>query len=173
MACAAVLSCKVSNEELLHDLKSQSAYDRRAAAGKIGQLCGDYRREGYDIGYAFVPGGLLVDQCNPIYGSPPRDEKVISALIDNMDHPDYGVRMFSAETLGKIREPRAVPGLIKLLKDPEDTVKWYAVRALGIVGDESAKQALTEIQSNPHSYISEDATRALDGIRTRAAARPP
>jgi HEAT repeat protein len=63
---------------------------------------------------------------------------VVNHLIDALKDDDWGVRKFSAKSLGEMEALIAVEPLIKTLEDEDWGVRVAATKALGDIGDKRA-----------------------------------
>ncbi len=87
------------------------------------------------------------------------DPRVVPHAIPLLKDSDWWIRIAAADTLGRLKDPRAVEPLIESLADPE--VKWAAVEALGRVGDPRALNALGKMLADPGPDVRIEVLQAL------------
>jgi twitching motility protein PilT len=75
------------------------------------------------------------------------DKRIVPATIELLQDADWWLRIFAADTLGRLRDGRAVDPLVAQLADPD--LKWAAVEALGRIGDPRALPALGRMLADP------------------------
>ena len=108
-------------------LEHDSKEERRAAAEKLGSL-----------------------------GKRAGEEGVQGLALALHNDPDRGVRIESAEALGKIADPRALDSLIAALNDEEDLVVSFVIRAMGEIKDPRIVEPLLDTYwGRDHSEICE------------------
>jgi len=89
-------------------------------------------------------------------------------LLEGLQHPDRGVREWSAHALGDLspHEMRVVDALLVAFDDEDDWVRWKAVRALGCLGP-FAKKALPLIEPAAHAQQETEVVRAAALVALR------
>jgi twitching motility protein PilT len=87
------------------------------------------------------------------------DPRVVPFAIPLLQDSDWWIRIAAADTLGRLKDPRAVEPLIAALADPE--VKWSAVEALGRIGDPRALNALGKMLADPLPDVRIEVLQAL------------
>jgi hypothetical protein len=86
----------------------------------------------------------------------------VKVLIDALRQPDRWVRIYAADALGELRDPRAVQPLGMLLADEEDqSVRMSVLSALYEIGDERALRYLKRAASDKDPNVSEYAQYLL------------
>ncbi len=96
------------------------------------------------------------------YGS-----RATDILIKGLKDENMYVRMFAAQTLKYLDEPRRIPPLIKALGDKEDIVRKDAATSLGAIGDATAVKPLQALLNDPDKYVRQDADFALKNLQKR------
>src|SRR5258708_7467505 len=87
------------------------------------------------------------------------DVRIVPATIELLRDADWWIRISAADTLGRLKDPRAVEGLVAVLGDPD--VKWAAVEALGRIGDPRALPALGRMLADPSPDVRIEVMLAL------------
>jgi twitching motility protein PilT len=87
------------------------------------------------------------------------DVRIIPATIQLLRDSDWWIRISAADTLGRLKDPRAVEPLVAALADPE--IKRAAVEALGRIGDQRALPALGRMLADPSPDIRIEVMLAL------------
>src|SRR5205085_12186978 len=75
------------------------------------------------------------------------DARIVPSTIPLLKDADWWIRIAAADTLGRLKDPRAVEPLIACLADPD--IKWSTVEALGRIGDMRALPALGRMLADP------------------------
>ncbi len=83
--------------------------------------------------------------------------------------PDWWIRITAAETLGRLKDPRAVAPLVEALSDPE--ARWSAVEALGRIGDLRAVPGLSAAAPGPRPRGADRGHPGAEPLRAPADAR--
>jgi twitching motility protein PilT len=91
------------------------------------------------------------------------DRRIVPAAIGLLKDPDWWLRIAAADTLGRLRDPRAVEPLIAALADAD--VKWAAVEALGRIADQRALPALGKMLADPASDVRIEVMQALRNFK--------
>jgi HEAT repeat protein len=84
-------------------------------------------------------------------------------LIELTQDADAEVRMYSAQTLGNMKDRRAIPALIALLGDADVNVRYHAMESLAKLRASEAADALVTIALSREFFLS---FAALDALRT-------
>ena len=91
--------------------------------------------------------------------------RLVTSMSAQLSSPDGGVRIRTAQELGRTRSPVATPSLLALLADSNSEVRLRAAEALGRTGDASAIAALTPLLDDPIAGVRDSAQRSLDDLR--------
>lgn len=93
-----------------------------------------------------------------------RTERLVELLRNS---GNYRVRVQSAQSLGRIRDPQTVPPLIEALRDRHPAVRAASALALGRIGSPEALVALQRLarDSNQPQEVISQANRAIQQIR--------
>jgi hypothetical protein len=89
-------------------------------------------------------------------------------LIDLLQSSgNYRIRVQSAQSLGRIREPSTVPALIDALADPHPAVRTAVAQALGRIGDRRALESLRALAagSDQPGVVVQQAEQAIRQIQ--------
>jgi twitching motility protein PilT len=87
------------------------------------------------------------------------DKRIVPATIELLKDSDWWLRISAADTLGRLRDPRAVEPLVAALADPD--VKWAAVEALGRIADLRSLPALGKMLADPAPDVRIEVMQAL------------
>jgi twitching motility protein PilT len=90
------------------------------------------------------------------------DVRIVPSTIPLLKDPDWWIRIAAADTLGRLKDPRAVEPLIAALGDPD--VRWTAVEALGRIADPRALNALGKMLADPAPNVRIEVLEALKGF---------
>jgi HEAT repeat protein len=96
-------------------------------------------------------------------------ESAVRSLIKALEDEYWVIRQRSAETLGRISDPRAVGPLIAALGDKNRWVRIRAVEALGRLGDRRAVGPLINTLADTNELIRRHAAESLGLIGDRQA----
>lgn len=69
------------------------------------------------------------------------DEALLRSALAN---PDSSMRIFAAQSAGRLRDSRAIPLLLPLLRDRDSLTQTMVIFALGLIGDSTAARPLVE-----------------------------
>ena len=92
------------------------------------------------------------------------DALVIQSLCETLKDPILGVRIQAAETLARMKNPRAVPALISAFQDDNWEMRIVVASALGDIEDRSAVSALEKGLEDPNWQVRIEAAEALGEI---------
>lgn len=81
------------------------------------------------------------------------DRRAVKPLIVCLKDPDWGVRLHTAEALGRLGDSRAVEPLIACLKDENEGVRYTSADALGKLGDVRAVEPLIDCMKAPDAGV--------------------
>ena len=87
------------------------------------------------------------------------DVRIVPSTIPLLKDADWWIRIAAADTLGRLKDPRAVEPLIAALADED--VRWTAVEALGRIGDPRALNALGKMLADPQPNVRIEVLEAL------------
>jgi len=155
--------------EILAALKSDRTFTRGAAAGALGRI-GDPNAIAPLLSALKDKEGYV---RSSVVGALGRigDRRATAALIETMkSDPHDGVRMFSAEALGRIADPAAFDPLLAALKDKDSHVRKVAADSLGLMGDTRAIPELVGLLGDGYDGPRSAATRVLVRIGRPATA---
>jgi len=91
-------------------------------------------------------------------------------LIELTKDSDAEVRMYSAQTLGNLKDRRAIPALLALLEDVEVNVRYHAIEALAKLRASEASETLVATALSRQFFLSFAALDALTTIGDPAVA---
>ncbi len=103
-----------------------------------------------------------------------RDERVfdpIRAILQDKKHPAE-IRQAAAETLGRLRDPRALQPLIDALDEDSNAIRRSAVDGLGWMRDPRAYEAIVPLLEDPDRHIRRRTVFALSRINDPRAIEP-
>ncbi|MDK2940067.1 MAG: hypothetical protein PWQ51_2232, partial [Methanolobus sp.] len=102
------------------------------------------------------------------------NEKDTYLLIRMLDSEDLDVAILSAESLGKIGDPKAVAPLMEIVADNNISVDFrkYAIISLGDIGDERAIELLIYTLKNGEESLASAAATSLGEIGDERAIEP-
>ncbi len=89
------------------------------------------------------------------------DTGVVDALVARLADENAEVRRAAANSLGRLKDPRAVPGLLAALKDSEPEVRASVAEALGELEDSRAIAPLAALLNDPSTEVKQSALDAL------------
>ncbi len=89
--------------------------------------------------------------------------ETLEPLIELTRDDDGEVRMYAAQTLGKLKDRRAIPVLMLLLDDPVVNVRYHAIEALANLRASEAAGELARIALSGDFFV---AFAALDALRS-------
>jgi hypothetical protein len=69
----------------------------------------------------------------------------IGYMINYLDNPDYVIRQFACDVIGKISNPSALDSIYRLLHDENPNVVNSAIEAIGNIGDVSSFDVLVSL----------------------------
>lgn len=118
--------------------------------GPIVQIQGANASPPGDTQQSIQPAAYLAqppDELPPPIAIPENDPGIqgtIRAMIANLKHPDYRVRLASVDTLETFRNQAApaIPALVEALRDYNKFVRWSAARALGRLNPRRADEVV-------------------------------
>ncbi|HSY50172.1 MAG TPA: PilT/PilU family type 4a pilus ATPase [Thermoanaerobaculia bacterium] len=87
------------------------------------------------------------------------DIRIVPATIQLLRDPDWWIRLSAADTLGRMKDPRAVEPLVAALGDAE--IKRAAIESLGRIGDPRALPALGRMLADPSPDVRIEVMLAL------------
>ena len=87
------------------------------------------------------------------------DVRIVPATIQLLRDADWWIRISAADTLGRMKDPRAVEPLVATLADAE--IKRAAIEALGRIGDPRALPALGRMLADPSPDVRIEVMLAL------------
>ncbi|MEA2163048.1 MAG: twitching motility protein PilT [Thermoanaerobaculia bacterium] len=87
------------------------------------------------------------------------DVRIVPMTIQLLRDDDWWIRISAADTLGRIKDPRAVEPLVAVLADTD--VKLAAIEALGRIGDARALPALGRLLADPTPDVRIEVMHAL------------
>jgi HEAT repeat protein len=93
----------------------------------------------------------------------------VPELITRLLDADPRIRTGAAQTLGRIRDPRAVSSLARMVGDPDMAICQAAVTALGDIGDGSVVPLVAGLLEDERPTLRQCALTALDKIGTPQA----
>lgn len=111
-------------------------------------------------------------RLNAIDGLVKIGKPAVKPLIEALKNDDPTMRMYAAETLGKIGDVRALKPLVSLLEDEDATVRIYAINALGNLKSESAVKPLLKFVSDEDPAARKSLAEALGKIDDNMALKP-
>jgi len=88
--------------------------------------------------------------------------ETFAPLAELTKDQDPEVRMYTAQTLGNLKDRRAIPALMSLLEDSDINVRYHAIEALAKLRASEAVDALGEIAESGDFFLS---FAALDALR--------
>jgi HEAT repeat protein len=74
----------------------------------------------------------------------------VPAILKLLEDPDWIIRQYAADELGRLKDPRATDALIRHMKDAEEIAGVSAVKALGEIGDRKAVSSLLKTLKDTH-----------------------
>ena len=134
----------------------------------IGQFTGDPDQspdEIDDIAQRNRPVGIA-------NGTEREDTVVVNALIARLKDEDAQVRRAAANSLGRLKDPRAVSALIAVFRDDDAEVRAAAVDAVGSFEDPRTIPALAERLSDGATDVRHNALSALSSFEKGVPAAP-
>ncbi len=99
-------------------------------------------------------------------------QPAVKPLMEVLKDNDPSMRMYAAETLGKIGDVRALRSLVALLKDDNEIVRIYAINALGDLRSESAVKPLLKFMDDEDPEARKSLAEALGKIDNNIALKP-
>ena len=87
------------------------------------------------------------------------DVRIVPMTVQLLRDNDWWIRISAADTLGRIKDPRAVEPLVAVLADSD--VKLAAIEALGRIGDARALPALGRLLADPTPDVRIEVMHAL------------
>jgi HEAT repeat protein len=103
----------------------------------------------------------LLNSILPLLASGAWD--TLEPLTELTGDTDAEIRMYSAQTLGNLKDRRAIPALVRLLEDPDINVRYHAIEALARLRAVEAADALAGIAASGEFFV---AFAALDALKT-------
>lgn len=91
-------------------------------------------------------------------------------LIPLLKNEHADVRVYTALTLGNLKDARAVPALVGLLHDDDANVRFHAIEALGRIGARDAALPLARVLEERDPFLAFAAIDALGAIGERSLA---
>ncbi len=111
-------------------------------------------------------------RLNVIEGLVKIGKSAVKPIIEVLKDDDPSMRMYAAETLGRIGDVRALRPLLALLDDEETTVRIYTINALGNLRSESAVKPLLNFIADEDPEVRKALAEALGKIDDNLALKP-
>lgn len=151
------------------DADKDTDVDKNRDADKDGDIDKDKEAEPEIVIAGLEPGNDLAGRAGRLSGA--GDSRAVVAVRAALSDDDPSVRLSAAETLGKLRDPRAVQALIQALsQDPDPRVRAMAAWALGEIEDPAAISALSSaLRDDENQEVRVQAAEALGNIEDVSA----
>ncbi|MEX2377165.1 MAG: HEAT repeat domain-containing protein [Dehalococcoidia bacterium] len=116
------------------------------------------------IQWAFDEGDLTLRQSALIAMGRTCDPRWMSAILEDLDHVNAGVRFEATRALGEVGGEDAAPHLAGPLDDQDLDVQIATVAALERLGGDDAKRQLKQATRGPEPAVAEAAKQALQTL---------